>query len=327
MVLEVTAELALSRLAGQAPAVPAVAEGIGEPATGERFTELAPHDVLDGLSQAGGLVFRRFVARVAAAGGERIDEAAADLDDDAGEVGECDDDLGAVGVVWDEACYGQRVYAGAEVVCVAVQSLDAVFALELDDDPARRVVERLEPLRVRHPSVGLERWLVPAHAGQCRSYDSRVPRTDSASRVVAAPVGRVFAALVDRDALLRWLPPTGMTGRFERFDARAGGSYRLVLTLDDPASTHGKATANSDVVEARFVEITEGERVVQAVDFESDKPEFVGTMTMTWEVAPVDGGTLVRITATDVPDGISAEDHAAGLASSLENLASYLAST
>ena len=38
--------------------------------------------------------------------------------------------------------------------------------------------------------------------------------------------GRVWAALVDPGALMAWLPPGGMTGRFERFDARPGGSYR-----------------------------------------------------------------------------------------------------
>jgi hypothetical protein len=60
------------------------------------------------------------------------------------------------------------------------------------------------------------------------------------------------------------------------------------------------------------------------VDFESDDPAFSGTMTMTWEVVPVDAGTRIDITAEDVPDGISADDHAEGLASSLANLASYL---
>jgi hypothetical protein len=42
------------------------------------------------------------------------------------------------------------------------------------------------------------------------------------------------------------------------------------------------------------------------------------------EVTAVDSGTLVGIRADDVPDGISAHDHATGLASSLENLASYV---
>ena len=151
-----------------------------------------------------------------------------------------------------------------------------------------------------------------------------MPRTDSASRVVAAPPDRVFAALVDRDALRQWLPPEGMRATFEHFDARPGGSYRLVLTYLDHTQAHGKATTDSDVVEARFVDIVPDDRVVQAVDFESDDPAFAGTMTMTWAVAAVDGGTRVDITAADVPEGISAEDHATGLNSSLGQLAAYV---
>ncbi len=151
-----------------------------------------------------------------------------------------------------------------------------------------------------------------------------MPRTDTASRVVAAPPARVYAALVDPEALAAWLPPAGMTARFERFDARPGGSYRLVLTYTDATAGAGKATPDSDIVEARFVELVPGARVVQAVDFSSDDPAFAGTMTMTWEVRAVDGGARVDITAEDVPDGISAEDHATGLASSLANLAEYV---
>ena len=151
-----------------------------------------------------------------------------------------------------------------------------------------------------------------------------MPRTDRASRVIAAPLERTWAALVDPEALLAWLPPGGMTGRFERFDARPGGSYRMVLTYSGASGAPGKATADSDIVEARFVDIVPGERVVQAVDFVSDNPAYVGTMIMTWEVTAADGGTRVDIVAKDVPDGISAEDHAAGLDSSLTKLAAYL---
>jgi len=148
-------------------------------------------------------------------------------------------------------------------------------------------------------------------------------RTDTASRVIAAPLDRVFAALVDPEALTAWLPPDGMSGRFERFDVRLGGSYRLVLTYADASSARGKATTDSDIVEARFVDVVPGVRVVQAVDFVSD-PTHAGTMTMTWEVTALGAGTRVDILADDVPAGISAKDHAAGLASSLANLATYL---
>jgi uncharacterized protein YndB with AHSA1/START domain len=153
-----------------------------------------------------------------------------------------------------------------------------------------------------------------------------MPRTDRASRVVNAPVASVFNALVDRDALETWLPPHGMSARFERFDPTPGGSYRLVLTYVDPTNSRGKASADSDIVETRYVDIVPNDRVVQAVDFVSEDPAFAGTMTMTWTVRAVDGGTRVEITADDVPDGISADDHAAGLTSSLDNLASYVGS-
>ena len=131
---------------------------------------------------------------------------------------------------------------------------------------------------------------------------------------------------MDRAALETWLPPGDMTGRFERFDPTPGGSYRLVLTYADPSASHGKSTADSDVVDVRFLDIVTNERVVQAVDFDADAPEFAGTMTMTWSVSDEAGGTRVEILAEDVPDGISAEDHAVGLASSLENLANFVES-
>jgi uncharacterized protein YndB with AHSA1/START domain len=141
---------------------------------------------------------------------------------------------------------------------------------------------------------------------------------------MAATPGRVWAALVDPEALLAWLPPSGMTGRFEKFDARPGGSYRMVLIYADATNAPGKATADSDVVEARFIDIVPGDRVVQAVDFVSDDPAYAGTMTMTWQVTAVEAGARVDIVAEDVPDGVSAEDHAAGIASSLTKLAAYV---
>lgn len=90
-----------------------------------------------------------------------------------------------------------------------------------------------------------------------------------------------------------------------------------MLIYDDPSAANGKATADSDVVDARFVEIVPPSRIVQAVDFVSDDPAFAGTMTMTWKVTAAESGTRVDIIAADVPEGISAEDHVAGLTSSL----------
>lgn len=114
-----------------------------------------------------------------------------------------------------------------------------------------------------------------------------MPRTDRAERVVHGPLDRMFAALVDRAALETWLAPDSMT-------------------CD--------------------VDVLPNERVVQTVEFVSNDPAFAGTMTMTWTLRALDSGTSVAITAEDVPDAISADEHAAGLAASLDNLARYVES-
>jgi len=150
-----------------------------------------------------------------------------------------------------------------------------------------------------------------------------VARTDSVCRVVAAAPERIYAALVDQQALVQWLPPTGMTGRFEAFDPRPGGRYGMTLTYED-SSIFGKSGGASDVIVGQFVELTPNVRVVQSVVFDSDDPAFAGTMTMTWELRPADGGTEVVFRADNVPEGISADDHATGMNASLENLARFV---
>ncbi|MGC4112234.1 MAG: SRPBCC domain-containing protein [Nocardioides sp.] len=147
--------------------------------------------------------------------------------------------------------------------------------------------------------------------------------TDVGRAVVSAPRDKVFAALVDQAARTAWLPPAGMSGQFSWFDARPGGGYRMTLAYDDESSV-GKSGGNTDVVEARFVTINEPHQVVEAADFVSDDPDLAGTMTMTWSLEPVDTGTLVTITATDVPDGISSSDHATAFESTLSNLSAYV---
>lgn len=149
-------------------------------------------------------------------------------------------------------------------------------------------------------------------------------RTDAASRVIAASRERVYAAFIDPEALAAWLPPDGMTATFERFDLRRGGSYRLVLTYAGASRGAGKAGADRDIVVADLIDVVPQQRVVQAVNFVSDDPAFAGTMIMTWQLTSVDGATRVDFIADNVPEGISAGDHAVGLSASLENLANYV---
>ena len=146
---------------------------------------------------------------------------------------------------------------------------------------------------------------------------------DVGRATIDAPPSEVFAALVDAEARTVWLPPANMSGRFDWFDARPGGGYRLTLTYDDSA-TRGKSMDNADVVEVRFTVIDEPRQLVEEADFVADDPNLAGTMTLTWSLDPVGRGTLVTITATDVPDGIASKDHAAAFTSTLSNLEKYV---
>jgi uncharacterized protein YndB with AHSA1/START domain len=147
-------------------------------------------------------------------------------------------------------------------------------------------------------------------------------RTHRAHCLVPAPPEVVYEALVSPQQLVRWLPPRGATGHIDLFEPRAGGRIRITLVF---AAAAGKSSANTDVVEGRFVALAPGEGVVQAFSFASDDPRFAGEMTMTWELHAAPGGTQVQVTASNVPAGIAREEHERGMASSLENLRAWLA--
>ncbi|MGM1030698.1 MAG: SRPBCC domain-containing protein [Actinomycetota bacterium] len=148
------------------------------------------------------------------------------------------------------------------------------------------------------------------------------PRVDRAGTVVAVAPQQVYEALLDPVALAAWLPPEGATGAIEAMDAREGGGFRAVLRFEDAADP--KTTDDSDATSVTFVELIPGRLVVQRVTFETEEQRFRGDMLMTWKLEPVEAGTRVTVSATDVPTGIAQEDHEVGLGSSLANLARYL---
>lgn len=147
-------------------------------------------------------------------------------------------------------------------------------------------------------------------------------RVDTASARISAPPHRVYQAFASADALAAWLPPGGMTGTMLAFDFQEGGGYRLRLTYPEPG--WGKSTANTDEVSVRFLRLVPGERIEQAVRFTSDDPAFAGEMHITWLLQADGEGTHVVVRCEDVPPGIVASDHEAGLASTLSNLASFV---
>jgi uncharacterized protein YndB with AHSA1/START domain len=172
------------------------------------------------------------------------------------------------------------------------------------------------------PNAGA--WMSACYSGGVSEQIAK-GRTDEASIEVAADPGEVYAAFADRDALVRWLPPGTMAGRILDYDFREGGRYRIALTHgEDSPGNVGKTSERTDVSSGRFVELVPRQRIVQSVEFESTDSAFAGEMMLTWSFAPTATGTRVTITAENVPQGISRADHAAGLRSSLENLAKFL---
>lgn len=151
-------------------------------------------------------------------------------------------------------------------------------------------------------------------------------RTDRASKIVHAPASVIYKALVDADALEKWLPPKGMSAKIERFDLRQEGGYRMTLSYDDPNTEHaGKTSEGTDVVDVIFAKLVPDREIVQLATFQSEDPAFAGAMTMTWTLASNNDATEVTVTAEDVPTGIKESDHVEGLNASLENLAAFVA--
>lgn len=149
--------------------------------------------------------------------------------------------------------------------------------------------------------------------------------TQTGARLIKAPAHQIYRAFLDPSAVAAWRPPQGMTARVYAFDPRAGGGYRMAFVYNDGGQAHaGKTSEDADIFEARFAELVPDSRIVEVVEFRSDDPAFAGAMRLTTTLSPVAGGTRVTVLAENVPPGIRPEDHEAGIASSLENLARYV---
>jgi uncharacterized protein YndB with AHSA1/START domain len=150
-----------------------------------------------------------------------------------------------------------------------------------------------------------------------------VDQVHTSSRLIAATSSRIYDAWVRVEELVRWLPPNGAMAEIELFEARPGGRFKIILSFNGDT---GKSSASTDVVLGQFLELVPGQKIVQAIDFASDRPEFAGTMTMSWSFQATGGKTLVSVVAADVPRGISRTEHEIGMASSLEKLAKFVES-
>ncbi len=105
-------------------------------------------------------------------------------------------------------------------------------------------------------------------------------RVDSASTLIHASASTIYRAFAEPDAMERWLPPKGMSGRMLAFAFREGGGYRMRLTYND-AHNFGKTSDNADVVDVRVVRLIRDRSIEQKVRFDSADPEFSGEMRIT----------------------------------------------
>jgi len=152
-------------------------------------------------------------------------------------------------------------------------------------------------------------------------------RVDAASKLIHASASAIYRAFATPGAMEAWLPPRGMTGTMLAFDFREGGSYRMRLAYGDSQHTSGKTSQNADEVEVRFVTLIPDSHIEQAVNFKSEDAAFSGEMRITWTFNSMPTGTFVTVRCENVPSGIRAEDHQAGLASTLSNLAAFTEGT
>jgi len=130
-------------------------------------------------------------------------------------------------------------------------------------------------------------------------------------RVLRAPPERVYRAFLDPDAMVKWLPPHGYTGRVHHMDARVGGSHRMSFTNFSTGSSHSFG--------GRYVELTPHERIRYTDQF--DDPAMPGEMQVTISLAAVACGTELTITQEGIPPAIPLEYCYLGWQESLSLLA------
>jgi uncharacterized protein YndB with AHSA1/START domain len=113
-------------------------------------------------------------------------------------------------------------------------------------------------------------------------------------RVLRAPPERVYRAFLDADAMAKWLPPHGFTGKVHEIDARVGGRYRMSFTNFSSGGSHSFG--------GEWKELVPGERIVHTDRF--DDPNLPGEMLVTITLRKVFCGTEVDIVQSGIPSAI-----------------------
>ena len=116
-------------------------------------------------------------------------------------------------------------------------------------------------------------------------------------RVLRAKPERVYRAFIDPDAMAKWLPPNGFTGKVHQMDAKVGGIYKMSFTNFSTGTSHSFG--------GKYLELKPGELLRYTDKF--DNPGLPGEMITTVILKPVFCGTDLNITQEGIPAMIPAE--------------------
>ena len=130
-------------------------------------------------------------------------------------------------------------------------------------------------------------------------------------RVLRATPERVYRAFLDADAMAKWLPPNGFTGKVHHFVAKVGGTYQMSFTNFTTGKSHSFG--------GTYLELTPHERIRYTDKF--DDPNLPGEIQATITLKQVFCGTDLSITQEGIPAAIPAEACYLGWQESLTLLA------
>jgi uncharacterized protein YndB with AHSA1/START domain len=133
-------------------------------------------------------------------------------------------------------------------------------------------------------------------------------------RVLRSTPEKIYRAFLDADAMAKWLPPHGFTGKVHQLDARVGGTYRMSFT--------NFSTGKSHAFGGTYVELVPHECLRYTDRF--DSPALPGDMVTTVRLRPVSCGTEVTITQEGIPAMIPVEACYLGWQESLALLANLV---
>jgi uncharacterized protein YndB with AHSA1/START domain len=130
-------------------------------------------------------------------------------------------------------------------------------------------------------------------------------------RVLRATPERVYRAFIDPDAMTKWLPPNGFTGKVHHMDAKVGGTYRMSFT--------NFSTGHAHAFGGEYLELIPNELLRYSDRF--DDPNLPGEMQTIVSIRPVSCGVELNVTQEGIPEVIPAESCYLGWQESLTLLA------